>query len=101
MSVTLLIFAAGLCRAIDGDTLRCGRERVRLARIDAPELSEPKGRESADWLKLLIDDRRVTCVISGREKYGRLLGECFAGEGPSLSDQLLERGLAERYRGRR
>ena len=26
------------CRVMDGDTLRCGRERVRLLGIDAPEL---------------------------------------------------------------
>jgi len=26
------------CRAVDGDTLRCGRERIRLRGIDAPEL---------------------------------------------------------------
>ncbi|RYG89864.1 MAG: thermonuclease family protein [Alphaproteobacteria bacterium] len=26
------------CRVVDGDTLRCGSERVRLLGIDAPEL---------------------------------------------------------------
>lgn len=26
------------CRAVDGDTLRCGTERIRLIGIDAPEL---------------------------------------------------------------
>lgn len=26
------------CRAIDGDTLRCGSERIRLIGIDAPEM---------------------------------------------------------------
>lgn len=26
------------CRVVDGDTLRCGRERVRLLGIDAPEM---------------------------------------------------------------
>lgn len=28
----------GTCRVVDGDTLRCGTERVRLLGIDAPEL---------------------------------------------------------------
>ena len=26
------------CRAVDGDTLRCGAERVRVVGLDAPEL---------------------------------------------------------------
>jgi len=37
------------CRAVDGDTLRCGRERIRLRGIDAPELPGHcrQGRECA------------------------------------------------------
>ncbi|WP_010545653.1 thermonuclease family protein [Sphingomonas elodea] len=34
----LLLAAACILIAIDGDTLRCGEERIRLLGIDAPEL---------------------------------------------------------------
>lgn len=100
MSAVLLALAA--CAAIDGDTLRCGPERIRLLRIDAPESGQPGAREAADALRLLVEGNRVTCVVRGRDAYGRLLGECFAGEGTSLSDRLLRQGAARPYRrGRR
>jgi micrococcal nuclease len=98
MTSMLVVFAA--CAAIDGDTLRCGRERVRLARVDSPEVAEGGGREAKEWLRLKVTGHRVVCVVSGRERYGRLLGECFVGEGKSLSDQLLDAGMAGKYRGR-
>lgn len=31
-------YASGQCRAVDGDTLRCGTERIRLLEIDSPEM---------------------------------------------------------------
>ena len=37
----VVLAAAALCVSVtvhDGDTIRCGRERVRVANIDAPEL---------------------------------------------------------------
>jgi endonuclease YncB( thermonuclease family) len=37
-SAMLLIAPLAVCVAVDGDTLRCGSERVRLLGIDAPEI---------------------------------------------------------------
>lgn len=98
MMATLFIFIS--CAAIDGDTLRCGSERVRLARINSVERGEAGFREAKDHLAVLISGREVRCVVRKRERYGRLLGECSAG-GQNLSDAMLASGLAERYRGRR
>jgi hypothetical protein len=33
------------CRAVDGDTLNCGGERLRMIGLDTPELSAPCPRE--------------------------------------------------------
>lgn len=98
MTATLIAFAIGACAVIDGDTARCGYERIRLARIDAPELSEPGGHESANQLRAMIHGKPVTCVITGLDYYKRTLAECFVGEGPSLSDRMLKGGHAMRYR---
>ncbi len=42
----------------------------------------------------------MRCVVDKRERYGRLLGECGTDDTPSLSDAMLARRLAARYRGR-
>ena len=52
--------------------------RVQLARIDAPELDDPRGVAARDRLRELIDGREVTIRFSdpsGRRRgaYGRLL----------------------------
>lgn len=98
--MTALLYVFALCTAIDGDTLRCGDERVRLARIDTPEKREVGFQQAKDAMRLLVAGKAVRCVVKRREKYGRLLGECSTADTPSLSDTMLERGLAERY-GRR
>jgi endonuclease YncB( thermonuclease family) len=87
------------CIAIDGDTLRCGDERVRLTRIDTPERHQAGFYQAKDALAFLIDGKQVICYVPKREKFGRLLGECKAG-GVNLSDAMLSSGLAKRYRGR-
>ena len=38
MSALLAVALLVPCVALDGDTLRCGEERIRLIAIDAPEL---------------------------------------------------------------
>lgn len=93
-----LLYVFALCTAIDGDTLRCGDERVRLARIDSAKRGEPGFQETKDTMQVLIQRKQVRCYVPTREKYGRRLGECFTAETPSLSDAMLERGLAESYR---
>ena len=77
------------CVAIDGDTLRCGSERVRLIGIDAPELpghcapwrrcvaGDPRRSKAA--LARLVADRPVTLTRLGRDRYGRTLALANAG----------------------
>lgn len=96
-----LLYVFALCYAIDGDTIRCGDERVRLARINTPEKREAGYREAKDAMRLMIEGKEVRCIVRKREKYGRLLGECSTSDTPNLSDAMLANGLAELYRGRR
>lgn len=98
--MTPLLYVFAFCYAIDGDTLRCGDERVRLARINTPEKHQAGFREAKDAMQLLIEGKEVRCVVRRREKYGRLLGECSMPDTPSLSDAMLASGLAESYRSR-
>jgi micrococcal nuclease len=65
------------CAAIDGDTLRCGSERVRIEGVHAPELSEPGGQEARQRLQKRIQSGELVIQRGGRDKYGRTLGRVY------------------------
>lgn len=91
----------GTCEAVDGDTLRCGRERIRLIGIDAPEMPGHcrRGRRCApgdpfaarDSLAAGLGGLTITRV--GTDRYGRTLATAH-GAGGDLSCRQLERGHA-------
>lgn len=98
---------AGAAIVNDGDTITLGSERIRLRGIDAPEYSQTCrrsgadyacGRLSRDFLRNLIDGRPVSCWGWERDRYGRLLGTCSAGE-VSLNAGQVEAGWAVAYGG--
>lgn len=72
-----LLFAAGLCLAVDGDTLRCGEHRIRLHGIDAPERRDPGGEASKRYLASIIEGAGIRCAPKGRDRYGRTVAVCY------------------------
>jgi endonuclease YncB( thermonuclease family) len=90
-------------RVVDGDTLRLGDRTVRLARIAAPERGEECadgagrrfdcGAAAAEALSRLVNGRSVVCLVSGRDRFGRGLGQCKAG-GAELNAGLVHTGWA-------
>jgi len=93
----------GMARVIDGDTLAIGEIRVRLEGIDAPESSQTCAREEGGaWdcgraatahLSRLVAGREVRCEHKGVDRYGRMLGQCFAGE-TEINGRMVRDGLA-------
>lgn len=91
------------CAVTDGDTIRCGEERIRLLGIDAPEKPGTcrPGRRCApgDYaaaraaLADAMKNGRLRIIRLGRDRYGRTLGSVFAG-GVNLSCNQLEGGHA-------
>jgi endonuclease YncB( thermonuclease family) len=84
----------------DGDTLRatCDGEQVkiRLRCIDAPELGQrPWGQESRAYLRQ-ITPRNVSLRRVDTDRYGRIVGELFAGEA-SLNLAMVRAGQAAVY----
>lgn len=97
---------AGIPRIIDGDTIEIEGTRVRLEGIDAPETGQTcKNRLSQTWdcgnaaTKVLLDlagRHEVQCRHTGIDKYGRMLGICYAG-GRDLNAEMVRSGYAWAY----
>ena len=106
--VPVLSFLCLAAVVVDGDTLRCANiadagGRVRIARIDAPERSEPGGPAATAELARLIAGQRVSCTaidadprIAGyqpRDRFGRIVARCSAG-GTNLGAAMIAGGHA-------
>lgn len=74
-----LAFPQARCYAIDGDTLQCGDERVRLKNVYAAERDEFGGDIARERLQRRIDQGDLRIVRRGTDKYGRTLAEVYAG----------------------
>lgn len=94
---------------VDGDTFWYRGEKVRIADINTPEVSEPDcaaeaklGRRATELLTELLNlgPFRLEPAERDRDRYGRLLRTVTRG-GQSLGDTLVAEGLAERWQGRR
>lgn len=95
---------------IDGDTFWLRGEKIRIADIDTPEISEPKcdreydqGIEARDRLVVLLNKGPFDLSPIGArdtDQYGRKLRVLTRG-GYSLGDQLVSEGLARTWTGRR
>ncbi|MGC4096900.1 MAG: thermonuclease family protein [Nitrospira sp.] len=67
-------------RAVDGDTIRVGGERVRLRGIDTPEMSEFEGPAAKRRLEELLRSGSIRIVPHGRDVYDRLIADVFVNE---------------------
>ena len=97
----------GTASVIDGDTIEIHGARIRLEATDAIESSQrcvlPDGRawrcgrDSAFALAGKIDRCPVTCEVSGRDRYGRLVATCYVGR-EDLNAWMVRNGWAVAYR---
>jgi len=67
-------------RAVDGDTIRVGSQRIRLRGIDTPEMSELEGPAAKQRLEQLLRSGSVRIVPRGRDVYNRLVADVFINE---------------------
>ncbi|MCF6321600.1 MAG: thermonuclease family protein [Rhizobiaceae bacterium] len=95
----------GKASVVDGDTIRINGQKVRLHGIDAPETSQRCisttgvrircGVQSARYLKrILRNNAEVTCKFVDRDRHGRFVGDCYRGDGKSLSAAMVRAGHA-------
>lgn len=99
----MLATILALCLATDGDSLRCGKERIRLLGIDAPEMAGHcrKGRacvpgdpiRSRDNLRAAIKGKQLRIERLHMDRYGRTIAIVYAGT-VNLSCAQLQSGYA-------
>ena len=87
-------------RVVDGDTIRAeakGKEiKIRLVEIDAPEINQPFGAQSKNFLNRLLYGKDVTLIAQGEDRYGRTLGAIYAN-GESANALMIKSGFAWVY----
>ena len=90
----------------DGDTIKLNGDKIRFSGIDTPELKQTCTKDGKKILcglnakKILVDkigNNKVTCVKEGKDRYKRILAECFVNN-ESLSTYLVRSGYAFAYR---
>ena len=84
-------------RVIDGDTVKGKVERkqisIRLVEIDAPEMDQPFGLESKNFLIKLTLNEKITYYSEGEDRYGRTLGKLFKNKENFSIIEIQERNL--------
>jgi len=75
------------CSVTDGDTIRCGEERIRITGIDAPETRgcrsgrrcvEGDGHAATRALERVMAEAELSIIRLGRDRYGRTLAVVYA-----------------------
>lgn len=94
-------------QAVDGDTLRSASQRIRLAGIDAPELSQTcRDGQGRAWqcgtaargrLASIVARGGVACRSQGQDRYGRMLATCSAAGIADIGDAMVRDGYAVNY----
>ena len=93
-------------RIIDGDTIHISNIKYRLHGIDAPEIRQlckmkeknyQCGVRSKEFLVSLIGKQSVKCNHKDKDRYKRIVAECFAGQ-INLNKELVKNGWALAYR---
>lgn len=107
MSCEAATISGKVVHVADGDTITVlsykGKEKVRLAQIDAPEIShfgsanQPYGKEATIFLKSLVANRSVRVEVEDVDRYGRNVGTVYAS-GNNVNREMVKNGYAWVYR---
>ena len=77
----------------DGDTIEIVEVPIRLSGVSAPELDEPLGKKSKNFMRELVEGSVVRCELNGQKTYDRFVGTCYLN-GKDIGILIIEAGLA-------
>ena len=105
----------GFSKVVDGDTIHIKSYKMRLEGIDAPEMKQKCkrpylqilffnfqkdyycGQISKEKLIKKIGNKRLKCILLGKDRYKRYLAKCFKGT-INLNRWMVRNGYAIAYR---
>ena len=87
------ILTGTVTKVRDGDTIEVGKIPIRLNGVSAPELDEPLGQQSKQFMHDLVMGKPVRCEMTGAKTYDRFVGTCYLG-GKDIGISVIEAGLA-------
>ena len=99
-------FKARVIKVTDGDTLRIDiiggkkNQRLRFQAIDAPEINQAYGKQSAKFLADLVKNKVVTIKVDPKRKYDhydRMLGKVFV-DNKDVELIMIAEGMAWHYK---
>ena len=102
---TILIASEKKIQVIDGDTIHIGKLKYRFFGVDAPEIKQICEKDNTkiqcgviakSVLKNKIADKIPECIVKDKDRYQRLVAECFIGK-ESLSRFMVREGYAVAY----
>ena len=87
---------------VDGDSVKVERSgkrvMIRLQGVDAPEYSQPWGRQAKTFTHRMVFGKNVTVLEKEKDGHGRTVATLLLPDGRSLNRLLLRHGLAWWYR---
>ena len=106
--MTLYSYRASVVRVVDGDTVEFDidlgfhlsmRAKMRLVKIDAPEMSTDDGKTAKAFLATYLGDSPQGVLTShSLDKYGRILGDFLPDHSQhSVSELMVLTGHAKPY----
>ena len=97
---------SGTALIVDGDTITISGNKIRLNGIDTREQNQTCRRAGITWrcgyeatetLRNWTYTKEVRCVGDTKDRYGRLIANCFV-DGYNVNARLVYEGLALAYR---
>ena len=97
VSAAPVVISGTVLSVHDGDTLAMktgsAKIKVRLFGIDAPELTQEYGSESASFLKGMVLRQNVTAQVHNTDSYGRAVARIYC-RGTDVNAEMVREGAA-------
>ena len=105
----------GIAKVVDGDTIKIKNKKIRLLGIDSPEIKQKCkkpylkivfftfsknyncGAVSKLKLKQYINKKNVKCIFNSKDRYNRLIADCYINE-KNINSWMVRNGYAIAYR---